>query len=423
VGSGSAVNDMAAALRAVVAPAVEKPDLPERLTREDALEYALRNHPRLRRARLLVSAGAADVVQARLRPNPTVGIGYRDEFDMKEVVELSFGVEVELGGKRRARADAAQARAATARTELIEDAAAIRAEVASAFADLAYAAEAAELVERLADVAEESLRLVASLHESGRAAETELLVARGSTAVARAEAAKARAALAAAERGALLSAGISPGDDAPKTIPPTPQELKIMEAARAFDDLATLARTWSPALLTARLQRALAEAERVVALEGRRPDLSWTAGGGGVNVDAGGGHGQIFGRVEMELPIFDRNQGAIVAADARARAAEAATDSRVIEIASAVSRLLAEVEGLRAETEALERTAVPSAEKALEFASGELKAGRISRLDCLEVESKLLALKLRLAKARRALGLAAISIERVAGTPPGEYTP
>ncbi|MHC4251651.1 MAG: TolC family protein, partial [Planctomycetota bacterium] len=402
-------------------------ELPERLTREDALGYALRNHPRLRRARLLVSAGAGDAAQARLRPNPHVGIGYRDEFDMKEVVEFSFGVDVELGGKRRARADAARARAATARADLIEDLADLQAEVAAAFADLAYAAEAAALVERMSAVADESLRLVASLHESGRATESELLTARGQAAAGRAEAVKARATLAAAERGALLSAGISPGispdDRAPKPVPPTPEESDATEDARAFDELAALARTWSPALLTARLHRAVAEAERVVALEGRRPDLSWTAGGGGVDVDAGGGHAQLFGRATLELPIFDRNQGAIVAADARARAAEAAEDSRVIEIASAVSRLLAEVEGLRAETEALEQTAVPSAAKALEFASGELESGRISLLDHLKHESKLLALKLRLARARHSLRTAAIAIKRVAGVPPEERAP
>ena len=423
-GSGDFDGEAPALARAATnAPADGAADLPERLTREEAFRYALRNHPRMRRARLLVSAGDADVAQARLRPNPHVGIGYRDEFDMKEVVELSFGVDVELGGKRRARADAARARAGAARTELIEDAAELRAEVASAFADLAYAAEAAALVERLAALAEESLRLVASLHESGRASEVELLAARGSTAVARAEAVKARATLAAAERGALLSAGITPGDNAPKPVPPAAEDFDAAETARAFDVVAALARVQSPVLRSARALRAIAEAERVVALEGRRPDLSWTAGGGGVDVDAGGGHAQVFGRASMELPIFDRNQGAIAAAAARAGAAKATEDSRLLEVASAVSGLLGGIGGLRAETQALEQTAVPSAVKAFEFASGELKAGRISLLDHLKIEWKLLALKLRLAKARHALRLAAVSIERVAGTPPGEYTP
>jgi len=204
---------------------------------------------------------------------------------------------------------------------------------------------------------------------------------------------------------------------------PAPEEFDAAEAGSAFGELAALAREQSPVLRSARALRALAEAERVVALEGRRPELSWTAGGGGVNVDAGGGHGQVFGRALLELPVFDRNQGAIAAAAARAGAAEAAEDSRALEVASAVSRLLAEVKGLRAETKALELTAVPSAGKALEFASGELEAGRISLLEHLKVESKFLALKLRLARARRALTAAAISIERVAGTPPGEYTP
>ncbi|MHC5055752.1 MAG: TolC family protein [Planctomycetota bacterium] len=433
-GSGPEVSrvwDIAAARVAAGAPADgakardlhDPPDLPERLTQEEAFGHALRNHPRMRRARLLVSAGDADAAQAALRPNPHIGLGYRDEFDMKEMLEFSLGLEVELGGKRRARVEAARARAATARADLIEDLADLQAEIATAFATLAFATELAALVERTAAVAEESLRLIASLHEWGRASEAELLVARGSAAVARAEAAKARAALAAAEREALLSAGIRPGDGAPTPVPPAPETSDAAETARAFDELAALARTQSPVLLSARLQRALAEAEKVVALEGRRPDLSWTAGGGSVDLDSGGSHGEIFGRATLELPIFDRNQGAIAAAAARAGAAEADEHSRALEVAGAVSRLLADVEGLRAETEALERTAVPSAEKALEFASGELEAGRISRLEHLKLESKLLALKLRLARAKHALRTAAIAIKRVAGAPPEERVP
>lgn len=408
-------RDVGAFRSAWPAAQLESPELsqfPEGLTLDGALAHALRSHPRMRRARLLVDAGDADVAQARLRPNPEIGLAYKDELGMKEMLEFSIGVEVELGGKRRARAEAARARAGSARTYLIEDAATLRAEIASAFATLAYAKDAALVAERLAAIREESLRLVASLRESGILSEVDLLAARGSAAVARADAGKAQAAFVSAGREALISAGIRPGDGAPKPIPPPPA---VHEAGRSFRGLELLARERSPVLLTARALRALAGAERAVAYAGRLPDLSWEAGGGGVDVDLGGGHGQIFGRVSVELPIFDRNQGAIAAAVARVGAAAAAEDSRALQVASTVSRLLADLEGLRAEVRALERVAVPSSEKALAFASGELKAGRISRLEHLKLEATLLGLRLRLARSGHALSTAAINIELVTG--------
>jgi cobalt-zinc-cadmium efflux system outer membrane protein len=389
------------------------PALPDRLSLQDALQYALRNHPRMRRASLLIDASDSDIVQARLRPNPQIQLAYKDEQGIKDMFELSLGVKVELGGKRRARADAARARAGAARTNLLEDAATLTAAVRSAFATLAYAQKSAEFSDRLADTAEESLRLVASLRESGRASEVELLIARGVAAVARAAAGKARARFVSAEREALISAGIRPGDEAPVVVPPT---LETPDAGRSFRELETLARKRSPILLTARALRAIAEAKRAVAYAGRLPDLSWVAGGGSVDLDGGGGNSLVFGRAALELPIFDRNQGAVRAAAARAGAARAAEDSRALSVASTVSRLLAEVEGLGTEVKALEQVAVPSAEKALAFASDELKAGRISRLKHLKLEASRLKLSLRLAKSRHALRTAVINIELVTGT-------
>ena len=368
--------------------------------------------------RSLVGAAEADRVQSGLRPNPELGIAYRDEVDEKRVIGVTLSQKLELGGKRKARMLASEASAEWARAEHLEAWADVRAGVKEALARLAYARESLGLHRRLVGIQEEMLGLVGSLAGAGKASQLDHLKARERTALARAALAERSAAVAASRREARFAIGLSSGSKG--------REIECsLEALSAspvgFGVLMKLALENSPVLASAGARRAVMEARVALARAGRVPDVTIAAGAGEVERDSGDERNEFRLGISGELPVFDRNQGAIAAAGHRLRASAWAEEVAAIGVASALSRMLAEYESRRAEVEALEATVLPAAEKRLAFARDEMEAGRASTLEYLEREAKTLRLRLEHLRVRLMIALAAIRMEKVTGLlAPGE---
>jgi cobalt-zinc-cadmium efflux system outer membrane protein len=362
--------------------------------------------------RSLVGAAEADRVQSGLRPNPELGIAYRDEVDAKRVIGVTLRQKLETGGKRRARTLASRALTEQVRAEHQEAWVDVRAGVKEVLARLAYERESLALHRRLVGIREETLKLVGSLVGAGKASQVDHLRARERAALSRVALAERSASAAASRREARLAIGLSAEGDGRKIecsleAPATPPG--------GFEALVALARENSPALASAGARRAVMDARVALARAGRVPDITVAAGVGDVELDSGGERNEFRLGISGELPLFDRNQGAAAAARHRLRASVRAEEVAAIGVVSVLSRMLADYEGRRAEVDALGATVLPAAGKRLALARDEMEAGKASKLEYLQRETEALRLRLRHLRARLMLALTAVQMEKLAG--------
>ena len=261
-------------------------------------------------------AAEARVRQARVRPNPVLGLDLENAFGTGPFsgidnadATLALSQDLELWGRRSSRIAAARAEAGA--VGLQRDLA-----VVDAAGRLALVYAEAEVAQRRATLAEETLSLTVAdaraalaLVEEGR--EPLLRGIQGE-----AEAASARAALdeAQAERDAayarLTAVAMIP-------VPVTSIEASLLDAAPTT---VASAASDAPTVRVAEAQRTAAERRIDVQRAEARPDIN--ASVGIRRFEAEDATALTFG-ISMPLPLFDRNRGNIEAAQAEFRAADA----------------------------------------------------------------------------------------------------
>ena len=366
--------------------------------------------PATMEADALLDAAEARVRQARVRPNPVLGLEAENAFgtgpfqgyDNAETT-LSLSQDLELWGRRSARVGVARAEAGTAalRRDLADVEAASR---------LALVYAEAEAAERRFQLAEEALtvtiadtRAALILVEEGR--EPLLRGIQGET-----EAAAARATLdeAQAERDAafarLTAVAMLP-------TPVTSIDASMLDRTPAGVTAAVVA---APEVLVAEAERAAAESRIEVERVRARPDV--TASVGIRRYEAEDATALTFG-VSMPLPLFDRNWGAIDAARAEFRAAEArligARQEAEADRNAAEARLRASASRVAAAD-----AGVTAAEEAYRLSRIGFEAGRISQLELRGTRAALITARNAAVDARLARVRAEIDLARLQGRAP-----
>lgn len=358
----------------------------------------------------LLDAAEARVAQARVRPNPTIGLdvenafgsGPFDGFGNAETT-LAVTQDLELWGRRSARVEVARADA---------DAAALRRDlsVIDAAGRLALVYAEAEAAEHRAELADEALSITLAdaraalvLVQQGREpmvrslqAESEAAAARASldAAVAEREAAYAR----------LTAVAMLP---APVTSIPDSLIDLVPDATVVRDED-------TPVVRVARSEREAAERRIAVERIAARPDIS--ASIGLRRYEAEDATALTFG-VSMPLPLFDRNRGNIDAARAEFRAADArlmgAQQEAQADRNAAVARLSASVSRVAASD-----AGVTAAEEAYRLSRIGFDAGRMSQLELRASRAALISARNAAVDARLARVRAEIDLARLQGRAP-----
>lgn len=358
----------------------------------------------------LLDAAEARVRQARVRPNPLLGLeaenafgsGPFDGYSNAETT-LSLSTDLELWGRRGARVNVARAEADTASRRAVLVAADAAGRLALYYAE-------AEAADRRFRLASEALTLTLAdtraslaLVEEGR--EPLLRGIQGQT-----EAAAARARLdeAQAERDAAFArlTGF-----AMLVRPVTSIEQSLLDRAPA---LAVSDTRPAPAVLVAEAEREAADRRITVERIRARPDVN--ASVGVRRFEAEDATAITFG-LSVPLPLFDRNRGNVEAAQADFRAADArlqgarqeAEADRVAaraRLASAASRVSATDSG------------VESAEEAYRLSRIGAEAGRISQLELRSSRAALIAAQNAALDSRLARVRAEIDLARLDGRAP-----
>ncbi|MEQ8492774.1 MAG: TolC family protein [Gammaproteobacteria bacterium] len=383
------------------------------LTLAGAVARALDASPRLAVFPYALRAADAERAQAALRPNPTVSLRLEDVAGTGRVRGLR-GVEatlmlsqvLELGHKRRRR----EAVAARTRTLTAADYAIARldvlAEVARRTVHVARDQALLDIAAKAASLARANRAAVARRVDAARSSTAELNRAEIELARARLAREHREHELAAARRRLAASWGAETVDFAQ-----VDADLDTLPETRALDALLDELRT-SPDLARFIDERRLREAELALAEARAVPDATL---GLGLRRLEGIDEQALMLSFSMALPVFDRNQGNIAAAQARRRRVDIEATAAYVEAQALVFGTFQELSHARTALDALASTIVPQAIEALAAYEAGYAEGRFSYLEVAAARRELISLETERVMAAASYHTFLIELERLTG--------
>ena len=351
------------------------------LSLSDSLNLALKANPDIAVAIREREAIAGTKVQAATRPNPYVSTSIQDTRSATRQIFLQLNQEIELGNKRAARMEAADAFYSKADAELASKQAEIHANVVSAFYELLVAQERVALAKSSVEIAELALDAASKRVVAGKSSPVEQTKSTVAAATAKIELVQAITQLT-NNRKRLAALW---GDNAPSFERATGEVASIPEVS-SLDQLQVLIDS-SPSIKLAKLEINTREAVTKIERSKAIPNITLSAGV--VNNQELGGLNQALLGVSIPIPVFDRNQGNVQEAVSRKFKAEdelVAIKNRIqINLATQYERLSV----ARQATLSLQTDILPNAQSAFDAANRGFSLGKFNFLDVLDAQRTL----------------------------------
>ncbi len=385
---------------------------------DEALRLALLNNRRLQAGFARLGVGKAELVQAGLLTNPSLGLAFllpSGGGSPQWTLDLAQSV-VELWQLPRREA-VARAELARDVVELSRFAGTLVADVRVAYVEAVAARELARVAVDGRDLARAGLEAARLRAEAGVASATEVAQVRSAAAVAEHDTLRAQL----AESGmtgalaALLSLACDPGvltltEPIPEPDGALDHALGDSEALVERSRLTRLdLRASEQALEAARAQLGLEHAQRLPALDvtlsAERPEL-------GNEPDLLLGPG-----VSVELPVFDSNRAQSAAARYELEARTKEHEALLAESAQAVRAAADRARAAAAAARHVERESLPAAEQGYAIAREAYELASVTTLAVLESQRALLAAREALVRGRLEVALTRIELERALGAP------
>ncbi|WP_229418211.1 TolC family protein [Massilia sp. Root351] len=396
-----------------------EPEQQPALTLRAALALAAQANPVLAAARYEAEAQEGLVIQAAARPNPTlsferVGRSGGGESDGEKTWQLSQ--QLELGGKRSARLAAAERGRDAAGAALEAQRMELHASVVTAFYDVLVAQERLRLAQDGSELARRATEAANKRVAAGKVSPVDETKARLAEANVQLEQSNATAALASARQrlaahwqqpGASGSRGAERAERAERVegdigLLPEPPSASAMESWRAQ----------SPALMPARLELERRKAVSQLELANRAPDLTLSVGSKRM-VDPS--RSQTVLGLSLPLPLFDRNQGNVLAAQRQADKAGAELAAAAVRLESELAQAVQELRAARQALALLRGEILPGAQQASEAARKGFEFGKHNFIDVLDAQRTLLQARAQYLTTLSDGHRAAAAIERILG--------
>lgn len=385
------------------------------LTLQQALKRALAANPRLTAAERDLGIAEGRSLQARAIPNPelsaeaenVLGSGpYRGTQSLETTLQLSQLVE--LGGKRDARIaaglaeiDAAAWQRRATRLEVLSETAVGFIQVLSEQRRIQILSDHVAALDRLRPLLQRRV-------EAGASSQPEVLRAQVAADLVRVEREKAKALLSTARRELALLMG----DNAPRfssvagnlgVIRRPPPFRAIVDAIESNPQLVRWTAVW-----------ALRNAELLSARLKLVPDVRASVGWRRFRETSD--NAMVVG-LSMTLPIWDQNQGDILAARQSRDKVEAERAINKLTLLSIAGRAYDTATGAVQEIELLRNTVLPNARSAAQSLEEGYGQGRYTLLELLDVQAALTEAALREQDALRSFHIAVATIEGLVGRP------
>ncbi len=351
------------------------------LSLDQALDAAFAQNPDFAAIGREIGIAEGERRQAGLIPNPELSWEVEDTRRDTSTTTVTLSQALELGGKRGARIEVAEAGQAIARLELERQRNSLRADVIQAFHAALRAQTALELAQQSQALTERGLRVVEGRVRAGQSSPVE--ATRAQVQLAQAEAAVRRART---ERGVanqalarltgsaearfdrLDASNLSPG--------PAPQAERL---------LAKVEQTAEWRLAAAQIERGDASLGSEKAQ--RIPNLTVSLGSQYSREDRE--RVNVVG-LSMPLPLFDRNQGNVLAAARRADQARDLRNAVDLRLRSETRSALEQWGTAMGEVQAYDRTILPAAQQAVDTATRGFEMGKFAFLDVLDAQRTLI---------------------------------
>lgn len=369
------------------------PALAEERSKAGAIDFAeiwkrvREGSPRIQAAAASGAAAAERLDQARAFPNPEISVEAEDfggsagnaPWDAPEIT-YRVSQRLEIGGSRWKRAGAARAEyeaaEASRRVSVLE----VWRDAVVAYAGVLAAERELDLARRNAELFGGMLRAIRARADAGKVAPLEVSRATAELSLGAAEVSRAAGALEAARlRLASLWGATEPDfEDAEGSL----------EAIAAIPSDSAL---YAGLAASPHLARLSSEVERAGALAGyekrlRIPDLTVSAG---LRRLSHQDERLYVAEVSLPIPLFDRNTGAVRAAERDREVADRELRSSSTALRAELARLLGEAAALEIEIAALREQAVPAAREAFAAVDIGYREGKYGYLDLLEAERSL----------------------------------
>ncbi len=371
-------------------------------------------HPDLAAARASWQAEESAERTAGERPNPTLAVTPERVANPGAATPWSLGLSLdfplETAGKRDLRVEAAKARSEAARLRLGTTVWEVRSRVRKAWLDLVDARQKARFLDRQRETLEQVQKTLAARLAAGGATSTEISTARINLTRNLVQAGDAQAA--AEEARVRLAAAVALS---PHNFPPLEQ--LALDTAPA-SDLATpearrRALTARADLLAAVADLAAADAAFRLELARQYPDVHL---GPGYQYDQGANKWSVgFG---FDLPLFNRNEGAIGEARAKREAAAQTALALQERITGELDTALAAVHGARVRLDQVAGLKT-SHETRLTALKAQFESGATEALDLLNARSEMATDALLIGEAETRLRRAQGDLEDVLQLPTG----
>ncbi|ARB25836.1 TolC family protein [Pseudomonas tolaasii] len=378
----------------------------QNLTLDSALQTAIANNPDLAAAQWDIDIAKGGRQQAGLIPNPVASVDVEDTRRDSRTTSIKLSQALELGGKRGARIEVAERAQDAAALTLEQRRNALRADVIAGFYGALRAQERLELAQRSLALAERGLVVAKGRVTAGKASPVEATRAQVQLSEIRLEFNRAQIGLSDAYR----SLAASTGSAAPDFQSVAAQRQSSPPLLATAQLLARLEQT--PELRLAELQIQQSEASVGLEKAQRIPDLDVSIGS---QYDAGVRERVNLVGVSMPIPLFNRNQGNVLAASRRADQARDLRNATELRLRTETRQALDLWQTANTEVQAFNQQILPAAQSAVDSATRGFEMGKFNFLDVLDAQRTLIAARTQYLAATAQATDAWVRIERIYG--------
>jgi cobalt-zinc-cadmium efflux system outer membrane protein len=376
------------------------------LTLESALQTAFANNPDMAAAQWEIDIAQGGRQQAGLIPNPVASWDAEDTRRNSRTTTVKLSQTLELGGKRGARIDVATRAQEAAALTLEQRRNGLRADVIDGYYGALRAQERFDLAQRSLALAERGLVVANGRVTAGKSSPVEATRAQVQLSEIRLEFNRAQMGLTDAYRRLAASTGAASTDfqavatqaQAAPELPPTAQLLGRLEQ--------------TVELRLAELQIVQGEAALGLEKAQRIPDLDVSIGS---QYDASVRERVNVVGVSMPIPLFNRNQGNVLAASRRADQARDLRNAAELRLRTETRQALDLWQTANTEVRSFNQQILPAAQSAVDSATRGFEMGKFNFLDVLDAQRTLIAARTQYLAATAQATEAWVRIERIYG--------
>ena len=378
----------------------------QRLSLPQALAAAFAQNPELAATSREIGIADGERRQAGLLPNPELAWEVEDTRRDISITTITLSQPLELGGKRAARIAAAGVGQAIAQLDLERQRNGLRADVVQAFHAALRAQTALELAQQSQALTARGLRVVQGRVTAGQSSPVEATRAQVQLAQAEAQLRRAQTQRSVAYQAlarltgsplasfdSLQAANLSPG-----VAPSTDILLARVEQTVEWRLAAAQVERGDAALGTEKAQRI--------------PNLTVSLGSQYSREERE--RVNVVG-LSMPLPLFDRNQGNVLAAARRADQARDLRNAVALRLRSETRSAVDQWATAMQEVAAYDRTILPAAQQAVDTATRGFEMGKFAFLDVLDAQRTLIEARGLYLEALATAADARARVERIYG--------